>query len=76
MPTFQVLIIAGYLNILFMILVLLTCRCIGFWRLTKGLMKYRWYQKLYSKHCYFWYGFFISVLIHTLTAFSLFGFGF
>ena len=76
MTTIQVLLIAGYFNILFLLLVLLTCRCIGFWRLTKGLMRYGWFQKVYRYHCWYWYGFIISVLVHTAIAFSIFGFGF
>lgn len=76
MPTLEVLIFAGYTNLLFLILVLLTCRCIGIWRLTRRLMKYRGFRKLYGFHCWFWYGFIISVLVHSLTALALFGFRF
>ena len=76
MPTFQVLMVTGYLNLIFFILIILTCRCIGFWRLTKGLMKYKWFQKIYSWHCWYWYIFILSVLLHAVTSFLLFGIGF
>jgi hypothetical protein len=33
-------------------------------------------MKFYSYHCYFWWGFFISVIVHTVLAFYLYRFPF
>ena len=76
MTTFQVLYITGITNLIFFLLIVFSCRCMGFWKITKPLLKYRWFQKVYSKHCWYWYGFFISVIIHAVTAFTLFPFPF
>jgi len=65
--------ITGILNIIFIILIALTCRCIGMNSLTNGLMKKKWFIKLYNVHCFYWYGFFISVIIHSVVGFYLFG---
>lgn len=68
------LFILGIVNLLGLVLVLLTCRCLignfgfGF------LSRYEWYRKLYAYHCYFWYLFLASVLAHTIVAFIIFGF--
>lgn len=72
----KILFIAGFANILFILLILLTCRCLGVSKLSSKLSHYNWYKKLYAKHCYFWWLFFISVIIHTFLAFYLFGFNF
>ncbi len=70
--TFQIMRISAITNLVFLILVLMSCRCIGFWRLTKWLMKYQGFQKFFNYHCWYWYGFMISVLIHTITGFYIF----
>ena len=72
MVNMQIIMISGILNIVFLVLVLVSCRCIGFWRISKGLMKYKWFQKIFKYHCWYWYGFIISVLVHTVSAFILF----
>ena len=62
----------GYINLISIILVLLSCRCL----LTKNfhfLNKYSWFTKLYKYHCYFWWIFIVSVLLHTFFAFNTFG---
>jgi len=43
---------------------------------TNKLFKYKWFQKFYSYHCYYWYALFISVALHVILAFSLFGWPF
>jgi hypothetical protein len=69
----QVLFIAGITNLIFLVLVALTCRCItGFKFGIKWLQKSK-FKKLYDWHCYYWIGFFVSVIIHTFLAFYLFG---
>ncbi len=68
----QILLIAGITNIIFILLVFLSCRCLSGSKISNWLLKYNWYNKFYTKHCYLWWAFFISVLIHTMLAFYLF----
>lgn len=66
----------GITNIIFIVLIFLSCRCMSGPKISNWLYKYSWYKKFYTKHCYLWWAFFISVLIHTILAFYLFGFNF
>jgi hypothetical protein len=69
----RIMFITGILNIIFIILIALTCRCIGMNKMTRGLINKKWFLKLYDYHCYYWYLFFISVIIHAVAGFYLFG---
>lgn len=66
----------GITNLIFLLLVFFSCRCLAGARLTMRLFQYPWYQKFYAKHCFFWWGFFISVTAHTTLALYLFGWPF
>ncbi len=63
----------GIINILGLVLVFLSCRCLVGLDFVKKMWKYSWYQKFYNKHCYYWWFFAISVLIHVILAFLIFG---
>ncbi len=64
--------ILGWLNILGLILVLLSCRCIiGLKPTVFGKSKF--YMKFYSYHCYYWWFFIASVLAHAILAITTFG---
>jgi len=65
--------ILGTTNVLSILLISFTCRCMGFHKLTNRLFKYKWYQKLYSLHCYYWWALFASVIIHATLAVITFG---
>ncbi len=65
--------ILGLSNIIGLLLVFFSCRCLVGINFVKKMWKYRWYQKFYNYHCYYWWFFFISVLMHTLIAFLVFG---
>jgi len=69
----ELVFIFGITNIIFLLLVYFSCRCMGGAKVTQKLFSKVWYQKFYSKHCYFWWGFFLSVILHTALAFYLFG---
>ncbi len=69
----KVLYLLGISNLVFLVLVFLTCRCVMGRQLFEFLWKRPWYQKVFNYHCYLWWGFFLSVLAHTLIAFGLFG---
>jgi hypothetical protein len=73
---FKILSLAGITNIIFLLLVFFSCRCMGGSKLTQKLFSYPYYQKFYRLHCYFWWGFYLSVIIHTVLAFYLFGWPF
>lgn len=65
--------IFGIVNVIGLALVLLSCRCLLGNSITKKLWQYGWYKKFYSKHCYYWWLFIISVLIHAALGFLVFG---
>jgi len=59
---FKILYIAGITNILFLLLVFFSCRCIMGPKLAKFFTSKKWFQKLYRWHCWFWWAFFLSVI--------------
>ncbi|MBI2665089.1 hypothetical protein HYX12_00525 [Candidatus Woesearchaeota archaeon] len=69
---FQVLFLLGITNVLCLLLISLSCRCMGMHKLTNHLFKYDWYKKFYSYHCYYWYALYISVISHAILAFAIF----
>ncbi len=70
----QLLFLLGISNLTFLFLVFFSCRCVMGRQMFEILWKNQWYQKYYfPAHCYYWWGFFLSVLLHTLVALSLFG---
>lgn len=65
--------ILGITNIIGISLVFLSCRCLMGKNLSKFLFKYDWYKKFYGYHCYYWWFFIISVLLHSLIALTTYG---
>lgn len=76
----RILFILGILNGVLMLLVYFTCRCTPgariFNRAMGGLMKHRWYQRIYGLHCYLWPLLWASVIVHAVFAFGSIGFPF
>jgi hypothetical protein len=67
----------GLTNVIGLLLVLSTCRCIPMiGELTAGLMKSKTYLRFYGYHCYYWLFFISSVLLHAVFAILVFGFPF
>ncbi len=65
--------VLGIINLVTGIMVFLTCRCpAGSKRLAK-LRQYPLYQSLFSYHCYIWWVFWVSVIIHAIVAIILVG---
>jgi len=62
----KIVFILGFVNILGLLLVLFSCRCLGF-RLHISRSKF------YNYHCYYLWIFIISVLVHVVFAFIAFG---
>lgn len=69
----RLLFILGIINVVGMVCVFLSCRCLVGNSLFNALMKHEWYKKFYNFHCWFWRIFFASVLLHVIVAFLLFG---
>jgi len=72
----QTIYILGITNIIFLVLVLFSCRCFLGFKLYVKLVKTAWFKKVYKYHCWYWWGFIISVSLHTLIAYLLFKFPF
>jgi hypothetical protein len=64
--------ILGWLNILGLLLVLFSCRCIMNLK-PETLSKSKIYTKFYKYHCYYWWFFIISVALHAILAITAFG---
>lgn len=63
--------ILGITNIIGLLLVVFSCRCmLG---LRGGLGQSRRYMRFYRYHCYYWWLFIISVLLHSLVAIGVYG---
>lgn len=69
----RVVFITAIINLVALALILLSCRCINTWKLTSFLTKYSWYKRFFKWHCYVWYVFLPSVIIHAIFALTLMG---
>jgi hypothetical protein len=67
-PPYLIVRYTAYLNIVFFLLILLTCRCIIFWKIAKALLGDNIFGFLNKYHCTYWYGFALSVAIHAIIA--------
>lgn len=64
--------ILGIINIIGLVLVGLSCRCILGLKM-QSLRKSNIFMNFYKYHCYYWLLFIISVILHTVFAFITFG---
>ena len=69
----RVIFVFGIINLVSGVLVLLTCRCIPGAKITSGLMGYAIYKSFYKYHCYIWWIFWVSVIVHAVFALALLG---
>lgn len=65
--------VLGITNLVGLLLIFFSCRCLMGSRLAKRLWQFGWYRKFYSMHCYFWWLFFVSVAMHVVFAFAAYG---
>ena len=63
----------GISNLLGLLLVFFSCRCLMGPGLGKLMTRIPNYMKFYSLHCYFWWFFFISVALHAVLAILIYG---
>ncbi|MBM4446050.1 MAG: hypothetical protein FJ023_01695 [Chloroflexi bacterium] len=79
MEIFQSIIVArlifilGIVNLLAGMLIFFSCRCIPNGSLLSKLTKYPAYQRFFRYHCYIWWIFWPSVIVHALLAIAFFG---
>jgi hypothetical protein len=70
----KIIFILGIINLLSALLVLSTCRCIpGLKIFTGKLMQNAVYKQFYKYHCYIWWIFWTSVVVHVIFAIGLVG---
>ncbi|MFC1846120.1 hypothetical protein ACFLYM_01735 [Chloroflexota bacterium] len=69
----KVTFILGIINLVSGILILLSCRCMAGARIGESLMKYSAYKGFFKYHCYIWWVFWTSVIIHAIFALAFYG---
>jgi hypothetical protein len=65
--------ILGVTNILGLLLVFFSCRCLVGAGFVKRMLQHRWYRRFYKLHCYYWWLFIVSVAAHAVFTLSLYG---
>ena len=69
----QLVYILGIINLVGLILIFFSCRCLVGKRAFNFLNRFSWYQKFYRSHCWWWYVFFASVFLHAVLAMMVYG---
>jgi hypothetical protein len=72
----RILFVLGIINLVTGLLIFFSCRCLPGSKIGKGLMKHPWYQKFIKLHCYIWWIFWASVVIHAILAMIYIGWPF
>jgi hypothetical protein len=72
----RVLFSLGIVNLVTGLLLFFSCRCLPGFSVGKYLMKYRWFQRFYRLHCYIWWIFWASVVVHAIFAIIYIGWPF
>ncbi len=65
--------VLGIVNLVTGALILLSCRCVPGLRIVGNLMRYKAYQRFFKYHCYIWWVFWSSVVVHAIFAVTRFG---
>lgn len=69
----RVLFALGIVNLVTGLMVLFTCRCLPTSRLGHNWLQHGKYKSFYKYHCYYWWVFWISVIIHAIFGLGLIG---
>jgi hypothetical protein len=64
----RILFVLGIVNVVTGLWIFFTCRCLPGSKIGKRFMQYRWYQRFFKTHCYVWWVFWISVMVHAVLA--------
>jgi hypothetical protein len=66
--------VLGIVNLVSVILILFTCRCLPGLKIFSGkLMQNPFYKQIFKYHCYLWWIFGISVIVHAVFAIGSYG---
>jgi hypothetical protein len=60
----RIIFILGFVNLVTGLLIFFSCRCLPGSAIGKSLMKRPRFQKFFKFHCYLWWIFWTSVVIH------------
>jgi hypothetical protein len=72
----RVIFVLGLVNVITGLSIFLSCRCIPGSKIGTRLMKYSAYKRFFKYHCYIWWPFWTSVVVHVIFAFMFIGFPF
>jgi hypothetical protein len=64
----RIIFILGIVNLAGGLAIFFSCRCLPGAKIGKNLMKHRWYQRFFKLHCYIWWIFWSSVVVHAIFA--------
>ena len=69
----RLIFILGIINLVSILLILSTCRCIPGLKIAGKLMQYPAYKRFFKYHCYIWWVFWPSVIVHAIFAIAFLG---
>lgn len=69
----QIIFILGLVNLVSLLLVFFSCRCLMGKKITMFLWRSNLFKKFYRYHGYYWWIFFISVFFHSVLAIVVYG---
>lgn len=69
----RVLFILGIINLVSVLLIFFSCRCIPGSKILGKIMKYQAYQRFFRYHCYIWLVFWSSVVVHAILGIAILG---
>lgn len=69
----RVLFVLGIINLVGGILIFLSCRCLSGSAILSRVRRHPFYQRLFSYHCYIWWIFWLSVIVHAILGIGLLG---
>jgi hypothetical protein len=69
----KIIFVTAMINLISVLLVLTSCRCMNMWKLTSGLNKHAWFKRYFRWHCYIWYVLIPSIIIHAVFALKVMG---
>jgi hypothetical protein len=64
----KIIFILSIINLVTGALIFFSCRCIPGMKWGARLMKSGWFKQFYRYHCYIWWVFWVSVVVHAIIA--------
>jgi hypothetical protein len=72
----RIIFVLGFVNAITGLLIFFSCRCLPGSSIGKSLMKRPWFQRFFKFHCWLWWIFWLSVVIHAILALIYLGWPF